>query len=525
MHKTFCVPFTVGLTLLAATAATTHAAVPSALEPDYADAILALHDGKSADALVHLREILKQSPDQLETLQLSALTLKSMGRTADAKMAYEQLLKVLQAKKAGEVAEAPYHFELGVLAFGEKNYPVAEQKFTIAQRSKFNLPATHFFLGLVNFQNKVWNTAESHFQVVTASGATELKPAALLYLSQITRRRGDTTRTLAYLTEANQLATEQAATANDAGNKMLQQVLQYTQAELGPYRQARWFGQLGLASGYDSNVLTAPDGVTGATGSKTGKATLLLGLGYATGPADGVQFIPSYRGNFNYNTNQDTKTGQLLVNTFTLYVNAHPLAKATWGLKTEGQLIFSPADNSSSFSAFSLVGSVGPYYRRQLAGDWILQGELFAHPQKYFNDNLYSDTLARSGWGLAPRVFVQKNSMRGAWNPTLAFVGDYTNTSGSEYRSKGAALELQDFWYLDKLWTLELAGTVGVTAYDQRTGLARTDKLYSLRMSANRQLSRALSLTGDIAYIGNSTNIDTYAYTRLVTSVAVNYFF
>lgn len=505
------------------------AAIPSALEPEYADAVLALHDGKTAEALQHMENILRQSPEQIETLALHALTIKNQGKLPEARAAYEKILKVLTINKAPDSELAPYHFELGVLALQSKDPVNADLQLNYALQSKFNLPATHFFMGLSAFQQRDWRRAEVQFHLANEANVMSLKPTTFLYLGQLSKRRADVSRAIFYFSQSERWANadgENARVTNDAVRASADtRVKELAEQELLPYRETRWSGQIGLASGYDSNVLSAPDGITGASGNGSMRETLLWAIGFATGAADNYQFVPTYHGSFNYNTNPDTKIGEFLTHTVTVFMNSHPSAPESWGLKAEAQVIWGYADNQSSFSPYSLVGSVGPYYRKTLANQWELRGELYAHPQDYFNDDLFTSDQARTGWGVTPRLALQHQTYRGLWNPTAALLGDYTHTSGVEYQSKTVALELADVLYPDKLWSVEFSGSLGVASYGNRLGTARSDKLLTLRGTATRSIGRNFALSGDLAYLADYSNIDSYAYSRVVTSLAINYLF
>jgi hypothetical protein len=183
------------------------------------------------------------------------------------------------------------------------------------------------------------------------------------------------------------------------------------------------------------------------------------------------------------------------------------------------------ATNGGDLSAYSLVGSVGPYGRWQVGSNWELRAELYAHPQDYFTDDLFDSSLARSGWGITPRIVLRRPVTHGWWNPEIALTGDYTHTDGTEFQSKYGALEFGDRLIPDRLWVLDAGASMGIAAYDNRPGSPRTDPLGSLRFTATYLLTSAFTLTGDLAFIGDYSNIDTYAYTRFAASFAVNYFF
>src|SRR5687767_970952 len=76
------------------------AAVPSKLEPDYAEAVLAFHAKDYGRSIRLLNELLAQAPAVVEAMELKALVQKSSQDDAAAYKTYRDLIDVKRKQGA-----------------------------------------------------------------------------------------------------------------------------------------------------------------------------------------------------------------------------------------------------------------------------------------------------------------------------------------------------------------------------------------------------------------------------------------
>jgi len=505
--------------------------IPSSLEPDYAEAILAYQLRNYSDALKFLELGLQVDPNQLEFLELKALSLVATGSDSKAAEIYAKLLELAKEKKEAE--KAPYYFELALIHFRQKQPNEAKDSFGKALASNFNTAASNFFLGVMEFQEKAWENAESRFQAVIAGGMPSLKPVSHIYLGQIAKERQDSRSMVHHFSLARELGMNQMNNRDGSpdAQKMGKEIVVSAEGALHSLSRSSFFGHLSLVSAYDSNVFSSPAlDVLPTTGSGQGSAvqTIQWQLGYATAPMKPVQVLPSYRGSFNYNFNQDTKTGQFLAHHLSVYLNVRPLAAFSYGLKTEGIFILqygNDASGAGKFAPYSLVGSLGPYLRIRVGPYWTSEVHAYFQPQKYYVDSGVAPALFRTGWAQSARVSIKRDLRRSFWNVGSALSANYQRTDGEEFRSKGGTLELNDTIYFSKDVYSTLTGGFSLVDYASRPNGGRTDKILSARLSTVFVIHRDFRLLSDLLYIHQNSNIDGYTYSRYIASLGLTYLF
>lgn len=524
--------FLTGMSLaICLTAPTSFATVPEALEPDYAEAVLA-YNGKNYDrALQVLNELLKQSPDTSEFLELKALTLKTADKPQESAQVYTDLIKAKAKEGKPPKESAPYYFELGIINFKDKKHGPAKDHLQEAIKYDFNTGAAHFFIGMMEFKDGNWSASKEHFNGVLSSNAQDLKPASHFYLAQTNFKLKNASAATQHFNSAISLSDDVIADekAPKETKQVAIQIRDASKKALAPLDKSQFFGNVALLTAYDSNVLTLPTSVdTSATGKSSVKEMLQFGLGYMTSPVKTIQLVPNYRGAFNYNFNRNTRSGEYFSNFLSLYVNRKPLNPFTYGLKLEGAYTFQnsvdPETDKGTFRPYSITASIGPYFKTQLSASTQLGGEIFGGPQNYKQDSSTSSDSRRTGFLTQGRIYVQNDSGSRIWNPTLSFAVSVNNTRGSEYRSKGWTVGLSDQLYLGSDLKLVINTSYAKADYNVRSAGPRNDKTYAVQIASSYKLSRRFTLLSDASYTTNQSNIpDTYAYNRYVFSAGLSW--
>ncbi len=509
--------------------------VPTALEPDYAEAVLAFNSRNYAQTLKVLETLLQRSPEVPEFLELQALVYKATDREQDSARTYEILIekKGPSAKSPKELA--PYHFELGLIRYREKKATDAEKHLRFALEQEFNTGATHLYLGMMSFQAGKWSDADDHFQGVVSNGGQELRPIGYFYLGQVSSKTGYSAGATQNFILARSAAESvlDSPSASPTAKTAAQQILDATEKALKPYDHGRFFGSIALTAGIDSNTLAIPSSVTSETETSrkaSGKTTLSVGAGYSTSPMNLTQFLTSYRGNLSYLTNTLARPAEFHDHMLSLYLTRNPMARFSYGLKGEGSLVFkndvqAPISRSSfSLKLYSESLSVGPFIKYQLKPKLILMTEALVQPQKYDQDG--PGDLARSGIDYQLRTFLKSETGERFWNPVIGLRLDRNQTKGTDFRSNGLGIDFSNQILVDRLTEANLGATVGLTAYPAKTGEKRNDKQLILRASAARKLGSGWSVNANTDYTLNSSTIDaSYSYKRLTASGGITYSF
>jgi hypothetical protein len=518
----FCV-----LLLVLVGATGSRADILKAHEPRYSEAVLAYNAKKYEESIRILNGLLKDAPGLVEFLELKALALKSAKNDAESRKTYEALIDAKQRARAPESEIAPYHFELGVIAFRSKKPEESRSHFEYALSRKFNESASRFFLGMIAFQEPDPARAIAHFEPVARSLATDLRAPALFYLAQSRLLLNDSSGALSGFSEAR-TATENAT--DELGKSIHSACVRI----LKPLDQSRKFASLALSMAYDSNVQALPNSLDGTLAFNKGSIKNLVqaGFGYLSSPTRSFQWVPNYRMLYNHNTNRDTREGEFLSQYFSVYLNHKPLERSTYGFKLDTALTFQNQFNpgsttDSTFRIFSLTGAAGAYYRATFLDAWTANVEISAGPQRFFGDqNLNNREDWRTGSALSARAAFTRASLGKYLNPSFSAGYLEISTAGSEFHSKGVSFTLSN----GLIFSDKLRGSVSLTwaptFYDRRAPSIRIDRNSSLGAEASYQLSPKWSLIGDFSVSYNqSTVTDIYEYRRWTASTGVSYSF
>lgn len=511
---------------------TAHSAVPDSLEPEYAKAVITFNGKKYDETLITLDQLLKKAPKTIEFLELKALTLKATQNGEEAEKTYRSLIQIKEEQNSSTPQElAPYYFELGTLEYRKKNYKTAHQHLSQALEGDFNVGATHFFIGMIDFKEGRWESADTHFQGVIASNANDLKLPSHFYRGQTALKAGQSSLATNHFSKAKVMAesTMNNKDLSEDSRAVAQQIHTASSKALLPLQKSQFFGSAGFLSGYDSNVLSLPSSVSSSetTGKNSIKNTLQFGVGYRSSPIGQFQFVPSYRASINYNFNRDTRTGEYFSQLLSLSITRNPLESFHYGIRLGGSLIFQnnldSESQSSTFKPYLLSASIAPYTNYQINSNWTLRGEFELSPTDFRQDNLQTDDAKRSGttWSLQSTLINKAGSKY--WNPKYSLFLGGDNTQGSEYQSFYYGLKVATTIHLSGSSKLTPSASLTVTDYHNRSP-QRDDSNLTLQASFSKKMTRKWTLLGDFSLIRNHSNIvDSYQYSRFVLSGGINY--
>jgi tetratricopeptide (TPR) repeat protein len=501
--------------------------LPRSLEPEYGEAVLAYHAKDYAKALELISDIEKRAPKATKPFELQALCYKTEGRDDQALPIY---LRLIESAGASKRAAGPFLFEVGMIELRRKNTKEARRRVLDALNLGFNVGASHFFVGTIDFQNGDLASADQHFRAVLDSDAVSLKPMSELYLGQIASLNFDAEGALRSFVAAKEGAEATIADKNaiEEESALAKQVSTSTSEVLGAFNTPRFFGNVSLLSSYDSNVLSVPtSGVNAsaaqAAGFGSGGETLKIGLGYSSPPLDSVQFIPSYQGSINLETNSSTSNGEFILHDLALFLNRHPYASTSYGFKLEGISYFqyeaAASTGPGKFGPYSTGGSFGPYWRTEIRPKVLLGFESFFEPVHNFLDPAFNAPARLSGWDALLRSYLRRDSHGAFWNPGASLTLMWTETTGTEYQSESAMLGLTDLMYPSDRFTIANELDIGYSHFPNRPVQVRTDENFNLQIKPSLRLSRSFLLIGELEYIVNLSTIkDAYQYNRAIIS-------
>jgi hypothetical protein len=494
-------------------------------EPRYAQAVLAYNSRKYQESLKILDQLLKEAPGLVEFLELKALALKSAKNDEESAKTYASLILAKSQAKAKPSEIAPYYFELGVIQFRAKKTQAAAVNFEHSLKQGFNETASHFFLGMISFQNGGYAKAITHFEEVSRSGVADLRGPALFYLGQSYLKISDSSRALASFSEAR-------AATESASDEVSKSIFSACKQILAPLDQSKKFASLALSLSYDSNVQALPNSLDGTEAFNKGSVKNLLqaGFGYMSSPTRDYQWVPNYRLLYNYNHNRELREGEFLNQYLSLYLNRRPLERSAYGFKADTSLTFQNQLNENLISAtyriFSLTGGLGAYYRTELGKKITLYADVSGGPQHYFTDATLRMDERRTGMGYSARLNFTHVSLGRLLNPSVNFTYLEQSTSGTEFFSRGVGAYLTNGLILSD----RLRGSIHIgfapTYYTRRSSGIRIDKNYSLSGEASFQLNPKWNWISDFSLSYNRSNVTAvYEYRRWTVSSGLSYSF
>lgn len=481
------------------------------VEAHYMEAVLAYNKRKMDEALKILNQLLKAYPNNVEALELKALTLKSKGDDEQSLDTYNRLIKLKPMKDRG-----PYYFEAGVIYNKQKKNDVAKGHFEKAIQLKFNVEAANLFLGLINFGNNDFGQAEGNFDVIRSKGTPELKVVGHYYLGMIHFKSGNPAAGTSELVEARDLAN------TIPESKIASDIKTGVNKILVPFTKSTWFANATAMGQYDNNISSLPTSITNpaiTSGKATPKLMLMGGVGRMTAPLSTIQWVPSYRLAYNRNFNAETRGYEFFTNTLSMYFNYKPLSQVSGGIKTDGNFTFQNQTEDGAtytFRKYNLAGELGPFLKFPLGSNARMDWEGYVRPQKVFS------SADLSGLSFFTRMSVRGvDSSSNFFNPVAGVSFEKSNVAGNAYKYQSYTGSLSN--------TLRVPGgyilTPSVDYMAITYALAdpvRSDKMITARTSLIKMLSAQWTINGDVTYIINNSNLtDTYSYNRIMAGLGI----
>lgn len=523
------VPTLLGATLLWGTCAL--GSIPSDIEPVYSSAVLSFHTKDYSGSLRLLEQVLSRYPNQSEATELKALSLKALGKTNEA---IPLMKSLLSRKNMAADEESAYKFELGTLYFGQKAYPEALPLLQDSIRRKFNVGASHYFLGSIDYFEKRNESSEAHFQAVMDGGSPELKAPAHLYLAELSNIASDRASTVFHYYRARELATKQLSdpALQAEGNELAKQIMASVDRVVSILDKGTAFFGIGTLSGYDSNVLFIPSGSSSPAEGPSGRGSLRQFLnaeaGYSSSPLKKFQFTPVVRSSWNYNFNREVAAGQFFSNDLSVVVAYKPLSPMSAGLRigAVGSFRFTldPDTGVQRYRTYSLLGAVAPYVKVALGGRWTLLTSLNLSPQRFFLDSQTTSQFQKSGADYAAEFLLRQDRSHSLWNPSVALRGNIHYTKGTEFRGKGLELELANLFFLSEKTAVSVFTLLGSSSFKDRPDGPRFDVNLSAGTGVSYRVSQPVTLFGNFELQKNKSNVALpYEFSRFVLNLGATY--
>lgn len=496
------------------------------LETKFARAVVSFNSSKLDEALMQLDAILAEQSSFLPALELKALTLKALKRDTEALRIYSWL------GRTGPVEAKPkYYYEIATILHRQKRYSQARPYFRAAMRGRFNLGGSHFFLGLMDFEDKQYQTAQAHLRETVASQADDLKPLAEFYLGVIYFREGFSKGAIRGFKDSLELVGPWRASPNAELKKTGEEIASSSRKLLKNYDRARLFGNISTTLQYDSNVALLPGAVTSKAqldGKSTLKQIIAGGLGVATSSTRSFQLVASYREYFNYNFNSDAKSFDFFSNIGSVYLNYKPYARLTPGIKAEGNFTFqnkAGPNESLEFFPYGLLGDIGGYVRYEILPVLNAQFDASWRPKNFYDDPEKGNDR-RSGSG---SYFKLSGDYASPWrllNPAAYVSFEVDAADGRNWQSKTWSLELSNTMKLTARDMLVTSLELAFSGFEDRLPAPRNDDLFSFSALWAHKITPELSWLVDLNFVRNNSDLQTlFAYTRFFGGVGISYGF
>lgn len=497
------------------------------LEVMQTQATLAFHSKQFQQAREHIKSILNSDPNNISALELLALVEKENKNDQEAAKAYLKLIK------AGTKEKKPaYAFELGSIRYNQKKINEAKKYFEYSAHYKFNPGVSHFFLGLIDFNEKNFKLARNHFSAaLTYSDAQAMEPISRYYLASSYAQIGKSDDAIHNYYEVTNIVAENKNYSND---KMTAELRRNALKELSALDKQQLFLNATLQAQWDSNVQTNPsevDNPVARSNQRSLKNVLSAVAGYSSSPTKKIQVAPSFKFYTNYNYNQYARDYNFVTTSGTVYTMFRPYARLAAGLKTEGT--FSMKNNLKStdsretlrYEKYSLTGDIGPVVKFELTPKVRLSFELTWRPKNFYTDPENGDTR-RSGHGIFSRISSDFITDYEEVNPTVYLSYEWDNPIGKTYRVRTFGLGASNPIALHEKFTLTPYLDILFSDYYETLAPKRDDTNVSFRLVGSYAVNEKWNLLADAAYVLNDSSDSTsYKYNRFMGSLGASYNF
>lgn len=505
-------------------AAQLFAQISKPLIPFYAKSTIAIQEHRWQDALSNLEQILKENPQCPEALELKALALTELGKQSQAKTLYLSLL-ARPLENGASSRHGLYAFELGKISYHEKNYKEATAFLTTAINSNHNPDAAHFLIGKMYWEQKDWANSMPHFKA--ASTSPSYRSLSQWYLSQALVFTGRKLASLEQLNEAKDSAQSELTShylQSDPSKNLRQEIITQSEKELS-HLPSPWVAEVGVATGYDSNVLFSPNASDSILVDTEGsiKQTLNWRLNYSPLRKSQLRLQSDYQGSVNYNFNQATQSGQFFLHSVSNVISTKTSNDLILGFKIGGTGALQFRENN--FRPFSLSGSFGPIVRVPLSQQWWLNAESFFQPIKLYQDSLIGPTAKRSGWDQLARLSITPQQTTGLWSPSVFVSYTLMRPSGQEFKGNRINLDIMNSMMINATTFAALTAGLSSASYPDRSLSNREDHGLSAGVATGRQLSSAWLVLAQLDWMKNDSTDNNFQFQRWTSTVSGSYRF
>lgn len=510
--------------------------IPAEAEAEYSDAVLSYQSGDSKAAVTKLASILRKHPENLKALELQGLALKSSEEYKESTKVFLKLRKLAREANIDGDKALSYEFQIGTLLVQLQKHDKAKPFLTKCLKGGFNVPVAKFYLGIIAMEEGDLREAQAAFRSVVRSDVDSLKAPSHFYLGVIAKRRKEDTLAESNWKTAKEMAEETSrdpasAPATRAGAKQLVasvDALLNAPSKADAGNASAFFGSVGVATGYDTNVLLNPSVDIGATGQSTPTMAFRYSAGYVRNFSN-IQIMPLWQGSMNYNFNSATAAGQFFSNDWNVWAN-YKRGDWRYGMRAGASLVLrnfvATGSTSGVLKKQSFSPTFGPNIRYEWGDHFAAGSEAVFVTNTFYSEESLATELQKTGWEARWRNYFMDTDKVGWWNPTYELNLQYQYTEGTEFRSLGVRTSAGTTrWWNDKLSSSFRLG-VGYITYPSRASGTRTDIEVQTGLQTAYDWRQNLRLTMDLSYLNNLSNItDIYKYNRIVASVAADYQF
>lgn len=503
-------------------------------EVKFSQAVLLYRSEKLKEALALTEQISKQEISQ-KNLELRALILKDMGRTADAKKAHLDLLA--RTKKAGleRKVAASSLFELGTLAFAEKEWEESLNYFNECLRYAFNTTGSRFYRGVIYLNQKNFDPALEDFYSVVSGDSSLLKAQAYLFIAKTYSALEKYDEAISALYKAKLYVDQQLKNKdnNTPYLKDYEAIQQAIKASVDKIDRTSMVRSLALFIGHDSNVLGVPEvgSVADLFSKKSSNVAYLKAqIGNLSSVFASRQSFWAYQFFGNYTATKETEIGRFLVNDVNYISTWNHLNPTNHSLRVHLNSTFQYQRNletdKAQYSPYSLTGDIS-YTLKQIVNvkDTFIQEALIRY-DSFLLDPVFSDYLKKTGSEAQYTVAWMRDSSLPLWNPKIEIKVRQRDSKGTEFRMTGASITLGNVFYINTKNLFSIGFNVGSNNYNQRPLVKRKDDITQVQLDWFYSFSRSLKGNLNYQWYNNGSNIeDLYRFERQTVFAGMSYFF
>lgn len=494
-----------------------------------AQASIQFHAKDYKKCLAILDKLLVSDPNNVNGLELAALSQRQLKNDEAAAKLYKKLLKVAPKDK-----RSAYYFDLAMIQYSKKQIAEAHKSFERALFGQFNPGMSSFYMGMMDFNGKKWRDARNNFSAaLTYSDAKPLEPITRYYLATAYAQIGNQTSAIQHYREAEEVIESNEKSGTPPDSNVLE-VRKNILKELKTYDKGAMSLSLSLSSQYDNNVqtnpVTATDPLTNSS-KKSSKVIVGVSASGSTSPTKILQLNGSYRFFTNWNENHLARDFNFMSHTGTVLAMINQGKRFSFGVKNE--LIFSMKNNllaedsrdTLKYRPYSTYYDLGPVAKFELTPRINLSGEVFYRPKWFYLDPASGDSR-RTGAGVFSRVSAEFQSPFTWFNP-LAYVSyEWDHPRGKTYRVYQLGGGVSNALYLSDKFTLTPGLDILGSNYYEIKVPKRDDTYMNYKLSGMYLVTPKWSALADVSFTNNTSTITaSYGYTRFTGSVGASYVF